>query len=118
MKNPLKDSRYSVRIEYTGAFTPAPKGLKTGQRYVSRFCGDYIGFSETEKQAWEKCVAHNIDRFAPKFTAHRPPTQGEISRGYGATHYRDFTASQIGINAKGQLKSKFKAEDGLWYSLR
>ena len=53
-----------------------------------------------------------------KFTAHRPPTAGEISRGYGATHYRDFTAAEIGINAKGQLKERFKAEDGLWYSLK
>jgi hypothetical protein len=53
-----------------------------------------------------------------KFTAHRPPTKGEISFGHGATHYRDFTASEIGINAKGQLKNRFKADDGLYYSLR
>jgi hypothetical protein len=62
MKNPLKDSRYSVRIEFTGAFTPAPKGLKTGQRYVSRFCGEYIGFSETENDAWLKCIFHDDER--------------------------------------------------------
>ena len=53
-----------------------------------------------------------------KFTAHRPPTAGEIRFGHGATHYRDFTAAEIGINPKGRLKSKFKASDGLFYSLR
>lgn len=53
-----------------------------------------------------------------KFTAHRPPTEGEIRFGHGATHYRDFTAAQIGVNDKGQLKRRFKAADGLIYSLR
>ena len=53
-----------------------------------------------------------------KFTAHRPPTQAEIAFGHGATHYMDFTAAKIGINAKGELKTRFKATDGLWYSLR
>jgi hypothetical protein len=53
-----------------------------------------------------------------KFTANRPPTEGEIKFGHGATHYRDFTAAEIGINSKGQLKSRFKADDGLYYSLR
>ena len=53
-----------------------------------------------------------------KFTAHRPPTKGEISFGHGATHHRDFTASEIGINPKGELKKRFKATDGLWYSLK
>ena len=53
-----------------------------------------------------------------KITAHRPPTKGEILFGHGVTHYRDFTAAEIGINSKGQLNGMFKADDGLFYSLR
>ena len=51
-------------------------------------------------------------------TCHRPPTPGEIKLGYGATHYRDFTISEIGINKNGQLKRWFIADDGIRYYTR
>ncbi len=57
------------------------------------------------------------DHTEPKINCHRPPTQGEIKFGHGATHYREFTPSEIGLNKKGELKTRFKA-DGLFYSRR
>jgi len=38
---------------------------------------------------------------------HRPPTKGEIKFGEGATHYRDFKISEIGITKKGDFKKWF-----------
>lgn len=61
MKNPLKDSRYQVAKEFTGAHKPA-KGLQTGERYVARFCGDFIAARETETEAWAECVIHDDSR--------------------------------------------------------
>lgn len=47
---------------------------------------------------------------------HRPPTKGEIKFGEGATHYRNFTLAEIGINKKGDFKKWFIAkDDGLRY---
>jgi len=52
-----------------------------------------------------------------KITCHRKPTKGEIKFGEGATHYRDFTAAEIGVSNKTKfLKVRFKADDGLYYS--
>ena len=48
-------------------------------------------------------------------TAHREPTAYEIKFGEGATHYRDFTMSEIGITKTGNIKKWFKADDGLRY---
>lgn len=48
-------------------------------------------------------------------TYHRNPTAYEIKFGEGAIHYRDFTASEIGFNNRGELKKWFKADDGLRY---
>jgi hypothetical protein len=62
MRNPLKDDRYQVKVECTGAFTPAPKGLRSGERYVARFCGDYLGMAETENRAWLLCIFHDDER--------------------------------------------------------
>jgi hypothetical protein len=50
-----------------------------------------------------------------KIECWRPPTAGEIKFGEGATHYRDFTVSEIGLNKKGNLKKWFVADDGLRY---
>jgi len=48
---------------------------------------------------------------------HRPPTKGEIKFGKGATHYRDFPLSVIGLKkGKAMWKDWFKApDDGLRY---
>lgn len=46
----------------------------------------------------------------------RPPTKQEIKFGYGATHYREFTKTQIGYNKRGELKKWFiSPDDGLRY---
>lgn len=50
-----------------------------------------------------------------QFEYHREPTKAEIKFGEGATHYRSFTLSEIGINKKGGLKRWFIANDGLRY---
>lgn len=43
---------------------------------------------------------------------HRPPTKAECKRGYGATHYRDFPLSVIGLKkGKAMWKDWFKAPD-------
>lgn len=43
---------------------------------------------------------------------HREPTQYEIKRGYGCTHYRDFPLSVIGLKkGKAMFKDWFKAPD-------
>lgn len=52
------------------------------------------------------------------FTCNRKPTPAEIKFGEGATHYRDFTIAEIGINKTGQLKRWFIADDGLRYYTR
>jgi len=44
-------------------------------------------------------------------TCHRQPTKYELKFGEGATHYRDFTVGEIGINNKGDLKNWFVAKD-------
>lgn len=61
MNNPLKDERYKVAKEFTGHYQEA-EGLKTGQRYVSRFCGEYIDASKTENEAWITCIIHDDER--------------------------------------------------------
>lgn len=48
----------------------------------------------------------------------RKPTQFELKQGCGAYHYRKFKISEIGINKKGELKRRFKADDNLIYSTR
>lgn len=51
------------------------------------------------------------------FNYMRNPTQAEILFGHGATHYRDFTLAEIGLNKQGKIKRKFKADDNLFYHL-
>lgn len=52
---------------------------------------------------------------AQTFECRRNPTISEISLGNGATHYRSFTASEIGIRKDGKFKAWFKADDGHRY---
>lgn len=48
---------------------------------------------------------------------YRPPTKGEISFGYGATHYREFERWEC-TKPNGKLKHWFRAnDDGLRYYL-
>lgn len=54
LKSIRKDKRYSVRWEYTGS--------ELGPQYVSRFCGDMLGHSETELQAWTDCALNRMRR--------------------------------------------------------
>lgn len=49
---------------------------------------------------------------------HRQPTESEVKFGEGATHYRSFTAGEMGITKKGDLKKWFVADDGLRYYTR
>lgn len=48
---------------------------------------------------------------------HRPPTRGELSRGYGATHYRTFSVEEASFPGTRFLKNWFRADDGLRYYL-
>lgn len=46
---------------------------------------------------------------------HRPPTQGEVNFGYGATHYRTFPVDEC-THSDRTLKAWFVADDdGLRY---
>ena len=56
--------------------------------------------------------------FVGSITGHRPPTPGEIKFGHGATHYKDFTISQM-LKKDGGFKARVKCPiDGLVYSLK
>ncbi len=50
-----------------------------------------------------------------RVTYHRPPTRGEISRGYGAVHYLEFSINECCFPGTRILKQWFKADDGLRY---
>lgn len=49
-------------------------------------------------------------------TYHRPPTQGEITFGHGATHYRDFSVEEC-CHAGTRIKKEWfvATDDGLRY---
>ncbi len=52
-------------------------------------------------------------------TCHRQPTEAEIKFGHGATHYKMFTISEIGLNKKGEIKNWFNCkEDKLRYNTK
>jgi len=53
MKNLIKDERYSVNKEWCG---------HSKQKFVARFCGDWIGKAETKNKAWLLCIYHDDDR--------------------------------------------------------
>ncbi len=63
----------------------------------------------------------NIRKIVNKYVTiecNRNPTAHEIKLGHGATHYRDFTISEIGTNKKGEIKKRFKSkDDNLFYSI-
>jgi hypothetical protein len=53
----MADRRYNVAREYTGAPEPVP-GLEIGQRWVTRFCGAWVGASVTQQDGWLVAVDH------------------------------------------------------------
>lgn len=59
----MADRRYSVARERTGAYEPVP-GLDTGQRWVTRFCGAWVGASVTQQDGWLTAVDHHVSRIA------------------------------------------------------
>lgn len=68
------DGRYSVAIEYGGrngehAIADAANGLKPGQAWVMRFCGEWAGAYETEADALTGARAHYIKKFYGKWHA-------------------------------------------------
>lgn len=48
-----RDRRYTVGAEWVGY---------QQQRYVVRFCGDYVVSGRTEAEAWELAAEHAADR--------------------------------------------------------
>lgn len=75
------DGRYSVAIEYGGrngehAIADAANGLKPGQAWVMRFCGEWAGAYETEADALTGARAHYIKKFYGKW---RTPLCGYTS---------------------------------------
>ena len=48
-----KDKRYEVNLEWCGQST---------QKYIARFCGDFVGWYETETKAWCGAKFHNEKR--------------------------------------------------------
>ena len=65
-------------------------------------------------QGYKDLQVVNLDHQTTEY--HRPPTDYELKFGEGATHYREFKLSEIGINKKGNLKQWFIANDGLRYN--
>lgn len=51
--NGRPDHRYTVTREYIG---------RDHRAYVARFCGAWIGWAETEPQAWRLAAQHNATR--------------------------------------------------------
>jgi len=57
MTNYFKNKGYSVQKEFTGSYhKETVKGLKQGQNFVARFCGDWIGSDTTKKAAEMLCL--------------------------------------------------------------
>ncbi len=56
----IKDERYTVNKEFTGAYHKTPvKDLKQGQTFAARFCGSWIGCAKTEAKAWILCIIYD-----------------------------------------------------------
>lgn len=58
----MGDPRYSVDLEYTGAFEDVP-GLPRGLRWVARFCGLWIDSATTEDAAQELADRYEANRW-------------------------------------------------------
>ena len=74
---------------------------------------DRIG---TVHATFRACQLSITKRLALPVTAHRNPTAGEIKRGYGATHHRDFVLGDFWDYTEHRLKSQINADDGIIYS--
>ena len=71
--------------------------------------GHYNLYSNPHKHAIIKYTNGSYDLNTHLFEFRRQPTKAEIKFWEGATHYRMFTASEIGLNKKGLLKTVFKS---------
>ncbi len=61
MKSTIDDNRYTVAREYIGA-PEEVAGLRTGERWVARFCGDWVGSAESRPAARALADTHYDDR--------------------------------------------------------
>ena len=61
MTSYFKNKGYSVNVEFTGDYETI-KGLKAGQRYVARFCGEFIGSETTKIKSELLCLFHDDDK--------------------------------------------------------
>ncbi len=66
MKSTIDDARYTVAREYTGQ-TPQISGLRVGERWVARFCGDWIGAADSRPDARALADTHYDDRMVQAY---------------------------------------------------
>lgn len=57
----LGDARYTVRKEFTGDADKRP-GLMLGQRWVVRFCGEWVQTVEDKAEGLQVVAAHQSSR--------------------------------------------------------
>ena len=112
----MNDARYKISREFTGL---------SHKMYVLRFCGEFVAAYKYKADATMAVSQHILARHEKltgqkieTITAHRNPTPAEVRRGYGATHYRDFSVREW-LHTSGQDGRFFKkwivADDGLRY---
>lgn len=55
------DERYSVCKEFTGDYEQV-HGLMVGQRWVVRFCGEFVAATTSKQAGLQRVAAHQSDR--------------------------------------------------------
>lgn len=117
-------------IGYGGVTAENWQDMKTCYAHIGQHSSCHVDYAKKCRQAYYKEYMNLLQELYNigydcnilndhEFEFHREPTEYEIKFGHGATHYRMFTASQIGINKKGLLKTIFKSkDDNLFYSGR
>lgn len=65
----IPDARYSVAVEFSGAQGKA-RGLKPGQSWVARFCGEFIASHATRREAVQACAARSDETARGLHKAH------------------------------------------------
>lgn len=130
----------NLRIGCEGVFAFFPdqkynsfeKDIFQSYAHLGQHSGCHIDFANESRKATpkeykslfeelENYCGYNleiVDHNEPLISCRREPTEYEIKFGEGAIHYRDFTPSEIGLNKKGELKIRFRADDNLFYSTR
>lgn len=76
------DARYSVAVEYGGHFPTIP-GMRAGQVFVTRFCGERIGKGITREDAERVAVQHadarRVRMSSPVSAPVSAPVSGPVS---------------------------------------